>query len=703
MRRRQPLVWGMGAAVCLGAVLAGVGCAHTSAGGTDSRLREELRQLIGNARDRVFPALVNIHAVTARYRGGLEQKGRSVGSGTIISADGYVLTNEHVTSHGRKFTCTLADRSEVLAELVGEDPLTDLAVLKLDLKARPAGAAPVSVAGFGSSEELQIGDYVMAMGSPFALSRSVTLGIVSNPERILAGGLGSDDPEEMELEPGQRTGLFTRWIQHDALINPGNSGGPLVNLKGEVVGVNELGGSSIGFAIPSKLAQIIAQTLIEHREVPRSWIGAGLQQLDKTGLTQGVLINSVVKGSPADSAGLQPGDVLLKVGPTAITARFAEEIPPLMQLFADLPRALGVDLTLVRKGKEMHLTLTPLKLEKDRGDERLVRGWGLTVEELTDKSASELHLAKAEGVLVTGVRDGGPAALAEPSLSPGDVLRSIDGKPVKDLAELLQKYRAMSDATPRPEVLLFEFDRRGENEVTLLKPKVEKEDDPSREVAKGWIGVATQPITAELADRMGQKEARGFRVARVYPGTQAEKAGLQVGDVIASLDGEPVTPQGIQDSGLFARTVRRLPIGETAKLELWRAGKQQTLPVTVERTRLLQAEARRDKNTDFDIVVRELTFFDRDELHLTPDVRGVVIAGVDAAGWAGLGGLRAGDLIQSIDGHDVKDLASYREAMAAIVKAQPTRLVVVVVRGVRVRYQFLEPDWKPTSAKARDE
>ncbi|MCP4246829.1 MAG: trypsin-like serine protease, partial [bacterium] len=271
-------------------------------------LREDMWNMIALARDRVFPALVNIEVVTARYWGGKERKGRAVGSGTIISEEGYVVTNQHVTHNGKKFKCNLADKQEITAELVGEDPLTDLAVLKLNLDELKDPGAPLPVAKFGVSSELRVGDHVMAMGSPFALSRSVTLGIVSNTERVFAGGLGSDDPDDMQLERGQRTGLFTRWIQHDALINSGNSGGPLVNLKGEIVGVNELGGAAMGFAIPSDLARTVADQLIDHGEVARSWIGVSFKPIEKTGLDQGVLVNSVVKDGPGDKAGIGPGD-----------------------------------------------------------------------------------------------------------------------------------------------------------------------------------------------------------------------------------------------------------------------------------------------------------------------------------------------------------------------------------------------------------
>ncbi|MCB1035122.1 MAG: trypsin-like peptidase domain-containing protein, partial [Acidobacteria bacterium] len=264
--------------------------------GAPQELSEDLRQLISQARDRVFPALVNIEVLQVGYYNGEEVKGRSFGSGTIISAEGHVLTNYHVTSGGQRYTCTLADRQEVEATLVGDDPLTDLAVLKLDLS-KLEGKLPVAV--LGDSSSVEVGDHVLAMGSPFALSRSVTLGIVSNAERVFAGGL---DGGALSLGSGETTGLFTQWIQHDALINPGNSGGPLVSLDGEVVGVNELGGNSIGFAIPADLAREVAQALVEHGQVPRSKIDAAFLPVRDPGLPRGALISSLDEDGAAARA-----------------------------------------------------------------------------------------------------------------------------------------------------------------------------------------------------------------------------------------------------------------------------------------------------------------------------------------------------------------------------------------------------------------
>ncbi len=650
--------------------------------------------MISVARDRVFPALVNIHVVTVNYWGGKEQKGAAVGSGTIISPTAYVVTNQHVTSKGRKFKCILTDQREVNAELVGEDPLTDLAVLKLDLTALgPDTALPV--AAFGNSDELAIGDTVLAMGSPFALARSVTLGIVSNTDRVFGGGFGGDELEEMELDPGQRTGLFTNWIQHDAPINPGNSGGPLVNLTGEIVGVNEIGGEQLGFAIPSNLVRSVVNALIAHGEVLRSDIGVSFKAIQRTGLTSGVLVNSVDKHGPAGRAGLQAGDVITKLNAAAVTVRFLEEVPPLMKRIAELPIGDPLRVTYERNGQSAESVVISEKLQKDRGDEAAFRGWGLTAMDITEKMARDRRLSNSEGVLISSLRPGGPAAVAEPPLSSGDVLRAIDNRPVKDLPGFTALYRDIMARNPLPDYVLVEFDRQGQDQVTLFQPKPEEEVDSPREVRKAWIGVATQPLLKELANKLGCPGRTGFRITRVYPGTQAAKSALRVGDMIVALNGEELAPRSVQDAGLLARQVRRLDIDASATLTILRDGAEQTLPVQLEPTRLTPEEARRDRNRDFELTVRELTFFDRDQNRWDGNVTGVLVEQVEDAGWAGLGGIQPGDLIQQIAEQAVTGLAGYRRLMAEISERQPDRVVFVVLRGVRTHFQFIEPDWNP--------
>ena len=660
-----------------------------------NQLRKDLREMVTLARNRVFPSLVNIKVITSRYFGGKEQKGQAVGSGTIISRDGYVLTNFHVVDNGKKFKCTLANKQEITAKLIGEDPLTDLAILKLDLSELTAESQPLPFATFGDSDELQIGDTVMAMGSPWALSRSVTLGIVSNTERVLAAT--DDDAGEMRFNQDQRTGIFNRWIQHDAAINPGNSGGPLVNLKGELVGVNARGtflGGNMGFAIPSNIASVVSAKLIEHGEVSRSWFGLSLKPIKKSGYKKGVLANSIVKDGPADKANLQAGDVILEIDGIAVNVWFPEEVPPILKRLADYPIGSSVAIRYQRKDKILSTEIVTKKLEKDRGDEEAFRGWGFVAMDITERMARERRLDSTDGVLVQSVRSGRPAQLAEPALGAGDVIRTIDGDPIPDLDALIKRYRSIMDSDELPEYLLIAFDRLGRSQLTLLKPKQDDDDDPPREVRKAWIGVAVQPVIKKLAKALGH-ETLGFRITRVYPRTLAADSELRIGDIITALNGKHLKPRGMQDAGLFHRMVRRLDIDDKVSLTVLRKGQEQELVLNLEHTRIAREEARRDRNRDFEITVRQITFFDRDDNRWDDEVKGVIIVNIERASWAQLGGLRPGDLIQRIDEHEIKKLAQYKEAMKEVMQRQPERVVFVVLRGVQTRYQFVEPDWNP--------
>ncbi|MDX2146126.1 MAG: PDZ domain-containing protein [Planctomycetota bacterium] len=661
------------------------------------RLREELRAMIASARDRVFPALVNINVVSVNFWNGKEQKGQNVGSGTIVSADGHVITNAHVTDRGEKFRVTLADRQEVPATLVGEDPLTDLAVLKIDVSALK-NSKDLHVASLADSDTISVGDTVLAMGSPFALSRSVTLGIVSNTERVFATTFAGDDSiDEMQEEVGERTGLFTRWIQHDAAINPGNSGGPLVNLRGEVVGVNTRGGSNMGFASPSNLARNVMEQIIAHGEVPRSWIGITLKPIERTNYSEGVLVTSVVADSPAGRAGVKAGDLVLSIDGTPRTIRFAEEVPPLLKTLADKPVGSKVTLRVRRGAEETDLALETEKFLRDRGDETALRSWGIAVAQITPKVARDWRLESTEGALVGSIRSGGPAALADPALQPGDVIVQIDGKPVQDLKSIVEMYKEIMQREPLPEFVLLDFTRQRERQITLIKPKPAEREEPPREVPKAWLGVAAQPVARDLAKKLGHPRQFGYRLTRVYPGTEADKAGLKVGDVVFAIDGKNVLPRNAQDTGQLQRRIRELAIDTKAKLSLLREGQPAEVEVVLERSRIGQAEARRKENKDFDLVVREITFFDRDAEQWGEDVTGVVIDQADQGGWAGLAGLGTGDLIQQIQRETVTDLASFEAAMERVGKEQPERVEFVILRNGRTFFKFAEPSWKPTT------
>lgn len=659
-----------------------------------AELRDEMRRLIGSARDSVFPALVHIEAVTVRYQDGMEMKGRSGGSGAIISPQGYVITNEHVIENGRSFRCTLADKRQTTARLIGSDPLTDLAILQLDVAKLAPGGAAVPFAELGSSADLEVGDYVLAMGSPFTLARSVSLGIVSNTERVFGPGVGGSDLGGIELDLGQHTGIFTRWIQHDAALNPGNSGGPLVSMTGKIVGVNELGGDQIGFAIPSTLVRKVAAELIAHGFVRRGWLGLNFKPLSGTGIDSGALIGSIANGGPAARGGLRVGDVILSLGGQATTVRYLEEVPLILERISELPIGAPVDVTYARGGAIGHARLVSEELPSERGEQRALDAWGFVAEDVTAATAADLLLGSARGVLVTGTRAGGPAALAEPPLAAGDVVETIDGQAVVDLAALVREYELLRGGETHREQVLVSFDRRGQSYLSILRQRPFGRPQRPPEVPKAWLGIATQPVTRELAHLMGDAQVAGYRVARVFPGTAAAAAGLLPGDVIERLNGQILAPRGERDADSLAETIGGLPIGEAVTLGVVRDGASHDVEVALEARRITPLAATRVQSLACEMTVREITFFDRDENRWPAEVEGVLIEEAEAAGSARLAGLRQNDLVQQLGPYVVRDLESYRKAIEGLSREQAERLAVVVRRGSKTLLDYLEPNWK---------
>ncbi len=384
---------------------------------------DSMRQDIENARRAVYPALVNIAVITKFYNGGRAQRAPAGGSGVIVSKEGYVLTNYHVAGNTTRINSTLPDGDALDATVVTHDPLTDLSVLKLDLGRRKRGSPPLPFAVLGDSDNLKVGDYVLAMGNPLMLASSMTLGIVSNTKRVFTDFTGTE-MEDMELDGGEKTVLFTRWIQHDALILPGNSGGPLVSLKGEVVGINELGGNGVGFAIPSNIAAAVLKQALAGG-IKRGWLGISVLPVKKLGLDEGALVSAVWPNSPASRAGIKPGDILLSLDGAAVNVRFFEEAPLFYQQIAYLPAGKSVKLTYRRDGAPGSATAVIAPMEKSIGDEDENKTLGVTVQEITEPFARAEEMPDKKGVYVTGVRPSFPFNNAQPPILAGDVVLAI--------------------------------------------------------------------------------------------------------------------------------------------------------------------------------------------------------------------------------------------------------------------------------------
>ena len=354
---------------------------------------------------------------------------QGAGSGVIINRDGYVLTNNHVVEGAKEVTVTLADKREYKARVVGRDPRTDLAVLKID------PPEPLTAATMGDSEQLRVGDWVLAIGNPFGLSNTVTSGIVSAKGRIIGAGPYDD------------------FIQTDTPINPGNSGGPLFNMKGEVIGINTAilsNGQGIGFAIPVNVLKPLVPQLISKGEVTRGYIGVSIQPITtelgkamKLENTKGALVADVVPGSPADKAGIQRGDVIV-----ALNNKAVEEPRELSSLVADTAVGQEVNVTVLRNGTKKQLAVKVERLGSREGKmEESVQPtqgkWGLGLQDLNPGTAGQSGSKADRGVLVAGVQPGSPADLA--GVHQGDVILGINNQPVNSAKEAQEAISRVKD------------------------------------------------------------------------------------------------------------------------------------------------------------------------------------------------------------------------------------------------------------------
>lgn len=357
---------------------------------------------------------------------------QGTGSGVIVRDDGYIITNNHVVEAGDEFQVTLSDKRSFKGELVGTDPKTDLALLKIDADNLP-------VLSWGNSRDLQVGEIVMAIGSPFGLTQTVTMGIVSAVGRANVGIVDYED-----------------FIQTDAAINPGNSGGALVNLKGELIGINTAifsrsgGYMGIGFAIPSNMAKSIQSNLVEHGKVVRGWLGVSIQDLTpdlkdqfNTPDTQGALVSEVIEESPAEKAGIQRGDIIRHYESETVT-----DTRHLRSLVAEsLPKA-HIKLQVLRDGKEKILKVTIAEMPKD-----------MSTLASTGKSSGEHALAgitvepsssQEKGVKVTNVDPKSPANRS--GIREGDIILEINRQTVTDIADFERLTRKLG---PQDKTLLL--------------------------------------------------------------------------------------------------------------------------------------------------------------------------------------------------------------------------------------------------------
>jgi serine protease Do len=418
------------------------------------RVLEELQSVITDLAERVKPSVVNVLPALSTRNGNARERlpnSPGSGSGVIIDDQGHIITNNHVVGDANEVEVRLSDKTKFTAQVIGKDPDTDLALLKINTdRALP-------YAQLGDSGTVKVGQWVLAVGNPFGLDRTVTLGVVS--------GIGR---ENMNLSK------YENFIQTDASINPGNSGGPLFNIRGEVIGINTAiinFAQGIGFAIPSNMARQVMQQLLTRGKVVRAWLGVGIQPITgelagKFGVSEneGVLVNEVFDNDPAYRAGIKPGDIITKVDGKGVDTPNS-----LSRLIAALDPGAAASIEVVRDGKRQLISVPLIErkesailtsIQPTRAEVKL----GLDVQDLTPELAEKFKLKDTKGVLVTKV-DRGSVAMVE-GLREGDLIKEVNRSEVTSSNE----FSAAVSKTKRGETVLLRVLRENRAFYVVLKP-----------------------------------------------------------------------------------------------------------------------------------------------------------------------------------------------------------------------------------------
>ena len=631
--------------------------------------------------DAVYPALVRIQVVTPRYGGGRQVLTQGAGSGVIVSADGYVITNHHVAGKATSIVCVLSNKEEIRADRVGTDALADICVLKLTKR------RTYPYVKFGDSDKLEVGETVLAMGSPGSISQSVTVGVISNTDLILPGGGG-----RLRLD-GENVGALVKWLAHDAAIFPGNSGGPLVNTSGEIVGINELG-LGLGAAIPGNLAKAVVDQLISHGEPERSSVGLVIQPLLKSGgRKQGMLVSAVTPGGAAQEAGFQPGDIILSYDGQPVTARFGEDLPVFNRLVFATPVGKVVKIAIERKGEKKTLSVKMHRRTKARARTHEIKEWGMAAEDLTDIIAQALKRPTTDGVFVTNTRPGGPCAEAKPAIGGADVIYAINGKPIKNVAELIAVTAKIVEGQEDPVPTVVAFERKNEKWLTIVKVGIKDLPDRSPEARKAWLTASFQVLTTDLAEGLKLKGTTGIRLTDVYAGRSAEKAGLKVGDIITAIDGDRILASRPEDFDVFPAMVRQRRVGHVAKLTVIRDGKEMAINVKLERSPKATREMKRHRDIDFGFTVRDLSDEDRRTGQIEKQITGPIVSQVQPGSLAAVANLLVSDIVLSVDGVVTPTVRALKKVMARVHKNKPGRIVFFVRRGIHTVFIEVETPW----------
>jgi len=413
------------------------------------KLFDDLQDVIISVSNTIKPAVVHIEVV---QKSG-QFKYKSLASGLIVDERGYILTNDHVVDKAQSITVTLASKIEYPAEIIGTDKQTDLAVIQIKTQ------ESLFVAKLGNSDEVKVGEWVIAVGNPYGFDRTVSFGIVSGKGRVFPN---------LPLE----TQLINDFIQTDAAIDPGSSGGPLVNLKGEVIGINSIGfGRGQGFTIPINTANEVKNKLLTTGTIDRGWIGVVIQPLSRDYAKyynqpnlEGVLIGDVIPDSPAEKAGLLPGDIIVEYMGEKVSAEKEEDLNKFQFLISQSKVGEPALIKIVRYGIPVNIKVEVARQPKVKADE-YETSFGFTVKEITDAIYRDYMLDDKEGVLVSFVEVGGAASTAQ--LQEDDIIIKVEKLEIKNLDDFK---KSLEQVKNEKQIMLTV--KRGKNkQFVLLLPE----------------------------------------------------------------------------------------------------------------------------------------------------------------------------------------------------------------------------------------
>ncbi len=409
----------------------------------------DFREVVRSAKEKVFPAVVFVKCLRESHEIGKKTTQEILGSGVIITPDGQVLSNWHVVDKAKEIRCLLSDGRYFSAEVIGKDKDTDLALLQLKLpNGTPDGEKALPFAKLGDSARLKEGDFVMAMGAPWGLNRSVSIGIISCTRRFLP-----------------RSSEYSLWFQTDAAINPGNSGGPLVDTNGEIIGINTRGGGGMGFATPSQNIKIIIAQLRKYKKVNWSWTGLQLQPLKNFRKniyfkgTKGVIVAETDPDSPARRAGVKKQDRILKVNGRDLNGVWDEALPAVRRTLGLLPKNKPATFVLQRKGKTMTIEVTPREKGKVEGEELDCPRWDMTVKAINQFDNEDLYFYRKKGVFIFGVKYPGNASNA--NLQEEDIITRIGDTDIETLDDLKKVHKKAIANVKKEHRILFTVLRNG--------------------------------------------------------------------------------------------------------------------------------------------------------------------------------------------------------------------------------------------------